>query len=197
MKKFLAKLTPILLVAALAFGNSLAADQGTDREPTTVEFLEGKVYRLSVELEEVRFQLKDKSIAKLEKKTLKLKKRQLKRELRYNKELLAHARYPARYAHPGPWRYYNYGPFYTGPRRVYCPPSYRRPVVIINQNQRRRDRGRDAQQRTQPRRSQATPRPHRSSSSSFTPGKRQVVKKSQVQTPRKTRPINNLKPIKP
>jgi hypothetical protein len=81
MKTILAIISPVLILTALSMTANLQASDIVDREPTTVEFLEGKVYRLSVQLEEVCFQLKDRSLTKLEKKTLKLKRRQLKREL--------------------------------------------------------------------------------------------------------------------
>jgi hypothetical protein len=69
MKTFISTLSSFILLAALAFSTNLSANNIVDREPTSVEFLEGKVYRLSVQLEEVRFALKDRSLTKLEKKS--------------------------------------------------------------------------------------------------------------------------------
>lgn len=160
MKTFLIKLSPFALIAALMFSTSLSATPALDREPTSVEFLEGKVHRLSMELEEVRFQLKNKAITKVEKRQLKHDRRMLKRELAYNQELLSHARFPARYAYPG---IYNPGfryrsPLLLGRRPVVFPPSYRRPVVVVNRNNRSRTQGNQAPRRPSQR---ATPAPVR------------------------------------
>ena len=162
MKTFLTTLSPLILIAALAFSTAATAAPANDREPTSVEFLEGKVHRLSMELEEVKFKLKDKTITKTEQKQLKHSRKMLKRELSYNQELLSHARYPYRYAYPRPYYSGNRYPIRTYRRPVVCPPRYRRPVVIVNNNRSRSSQARrntpTPTPRTQPQR-----RPSRSS----------------------------------
>ncbi|MFK7971883.1 MAG: hypothetical protein AB8F95_16065 [Bacteroidia bacterium] len=183
MKTFLTTISSFAIIAIMAFGSVAYASPSLDREPTSVEFLKGKVHRLSMNLEEVRFKLKDKTITKTEKRTLKHERRMLKRELSYHQDLLIHARNPGFVYTPYVNPYARF-PYRTVRRRtpVVCPPNYRRPVVVVTPN-RRRTQARTTRTNTPSPRRVVQPRQSTSRSASTTPPR-----------PRRTSSTSNIPP---